>query len=47
MKFTEEFRDPKAAEALLGAIRDVTKDIGATRENPVHIMEICGGHTHA
>lgn len=47
MRFTEEFRDPKAAEALLSAIRQVTDEIGATREKPVHIMEICGGHTHA
>ncbi|MCB1335307.1 MAG: hydrogenase formation protein HypD [Roseivivax sp.] len=47
MKYAEEFRDPKAARALLARIAAVTDEIGATAENPVHIMEICGGHTHA
>ena len=47
MKYVEEFRDPKAAKALLAAIARVTDQIGATRDHPVRIMEICGGHTHA
>ena len=47
MKYAEEFRDPKAAKALLARITDVCDEIGATAEKPVHIMEICGGHTHA
>lgn len=47
MRYVEEFRDPTAAKAVLAAIADVVNDIGATRENPLHIMEICGGHTHA
>ena len=47
MRHVEEFRDPKAAKALLAEIEKVTKQIGATKEKPVHIMEICGGHTHA
>ena len=47
MKYAEEFRDPKAAKALLEEITKVVEQIGATAENPVHIMEICGGHTHA
>ncbi len=47
MKYVEEFRDPAAARRLLSAIERVTSEIGATRENPVRIMEICGGHTHA
>jgi hydrogenase expression/formation protein HypD len=47
MKYAEEFRDPVAAKALLDAIAKVVDQIGATAENPVHIMEICGGHTHA
>ncbi len=39
MKFVDEFRDPKAARALVEAIhRDVTE--------PVVLMEICGGQTH-
>ena len=47
MRYIEEFRDPKAARALLAAIAGVTAEIGATAERPVRIMEICGGHTHA
>jgi hydrogenase expression/formation protein HypD len=31
----------------LDAIARVCDQIGATAENPVRIMEICGGHTHA
>ncbi|MDU8945440.1 hydrogenase formation protein HypD [Ovoidimarina sediminis] len=47
MRYVEEFRDPKAARGLLAAINRVADEIGATRERPIHIMEICGGHTHA
>lgn len=47
MKYAEEFRDPKAARAVLARIAVVCDQIGATAEKPVHIMEICGGHTHA
>jgi hydrogenase expression/formation protein HypD len=47
MRYVEEFRDPKAAKVLLAEIAKVADEIGATPEKPVHIMEICGGHTHA
>ncbi|QLH14963.1 hydrogenase formation protein HypD [Paracoccus pantotrophus] len=47
MKFASEFRDPKAARTLLAAIARRADQIGASREKPVHIMEICGGHTHS
>src|SRR5690554_1995044 len=47
MKFAEEFRDTGAARALLNRIAALTDEIGATAEKPLHIMEICGGHTHA
>jgi hydrogenase expression/formation protein HypD len=47
MRYVEEFRDPEAAQAVLGAIAQVVDQIGATKKNPIHIMEICGGHTHA
>ena len=45
MKYADEFRDPVAAKGVLAAIERVTNEIGATKEKPVHIMEICGGHT--
>jgi hydrogenase expression/formation protein HypD len=47
MRYVEEFRDPAKAKALLAEIARVTDRIGATKEKPLHIMEICGGHTHA
>lgn len=47
MKFASEFRDPKAARALLAEIAKLAGSLGATRQKPVHIMEICGGHTHS
>lgn len=47
MKFASEFRDPKAAKALLAEIAQLADRIGATRDKPVAIMEICGGHTHS
>ncbi|MGI1661501.1 hydrogenase formation protein HypD [Palleronia sp. KMU-117] len=47
MRYVEEFRDPRAAKGVLGAIARTADEIGATRARPVHIMEICGGHTHA
>ncbi|MGH1416972.1 MAG: hydrogenase formation protein HypD [Pelagimonas sp.] len=47
MRYVEEFRDPVAAKSVLAAIEKVVDEIGATKEKPIHIMEICGGHTHA
>ena len=47
MKYATEFRDPTAARALLTAIAARADQIGATRANPLNIMEICGGHTHS
>ena len=47
MKFVDEFRDPSAARSLLAAIDGIVKELGATAEKPIHIMEVCGGHTHA
>ncbi|ARC89694.1 hydrogenase formation protein HypD [Rhodovulum sp. MB263] len=47
MKYATEFRDPKAARAVLARIAGLADQIGATKARPVHIMEICGGHTHA
>ena len=47
MRYVEEFRDPKAAKGVLAAIARVADETGATRDAPVRIMEICGGHTHA
>lgn len=47
MKFASEFRDPVAAKALLAAIAQKVDALGRTRDNPLYLMEICGGHTHS
>ena len=47
MKYVDEFRDPVAARGVLAAIARTVDAIGAIKEKPVYIMEICGGHTHA
>ncbi|MEO1282661.1 MAG: hydrogenase formation protein HypD [Pseudomonadota bacterium] len=47
MKYADEFRDPVAARNVLAAIDRTIAKIGATADDPVSIMEICGGHTHA
>ncbi|MEB3250425.1 MAG: hydrogenase formation protein HypD [Merismopediaceae bacterium] len=45
MKYLHEFRDPGKAQALLGQIEHLTRQLGL--ERPLKIMEVCGGHTHA
>ena len=47
MKYVDEFRDPEMARNLLVEIEALTKRSGATKERPISIMEVCGGHTHA
>ena len=47
MQFVDEFRDPGKASSLLRAIEDLTKTLTARRDLPLHIMEVCGGHTHS
>ena len=47
MKYAHEFRNPVLAQGLLAQIRETVARTGATREQPLNIMEVCGGHTHA
>ena len=47
MQYVDEFRDPGKAASLLRAIEDLTKTLTARRDWPLHIMEVCGGHTHS
>jgi hydrogenase expression/formation protein HypD len=46
MKYVDEFRDPAKAAALIAAITDLARPLGEKRGRPLHIMEVCGGHTH-
>lgn len=47
MKHVDEFRDPAKARALAAEIRQLAKQIGRGPDNPLLVMEVCGGHTHA
>jgi hydrogenase expression/formation protein HypD len=47
MKYVDEFRDPSQVGALLEAINSQTVKLAASLGRPLHIMEVCGGHTHS
>ena len=47
MKYVDEFRDRDKALALVREIETLANSIGATRQRPIQIMEVCGGHTHS
>lgn len=47
MQYVDEFRNPDKAASLIAAINDLTKTLALHRDEPLHIMEVCGGHTHA
>ncbi|NJR75006.1 MAG: hydrogenase formation protein HypD, partial [Scytonema sp. CRU_2_7] len=43
MKYVDEFREPKKADALFRAIKKLSQRL----KKPIKIMEVCGGHTHS
>lgn len=47
MNLSSAFRDPQRAEGLLKAIRRTVAEIALPQGRPLHIMEVCGGHTHS
>jgi hydrogenase expression/formation protein HypD len=47
MKYVDEFRDRCKAEALIHEIRRLLARSEIARQRPLHIMEVCGGHTHS
>lgn len=46
MDYLSNFRDPVAAKVLTEAISQLCKEMNLNENKKVHIMEICGGHTH-
>ena len=46
MKYVDEFRDRDKSLALVREIETLANAIGTTRQRPIQIMEVCGGHTH-
>jgi hydrogenase expression/formation protein HypD len=47
MKYVDEFRNPAAGKKLVARIREQVAALGRTAEDPIKIMEVCGGHTHS
>jgi hydrogenase expression/formation protein HypD len=47
MKYVDEFRDREKAKFLVAEIEKLVSEIDVTKERPLHVMEICGGHTHS
>ena len=47
MKYVDEFRDPAKAKSLLSQISQIAERLSKTRNRPIYIMEVCGGHTHS
>ncbi|HTV90249.1 MAG TPA: hydrogenase formation protein HypD [Stellaceae bacterium] len=47
MKYADEFRDRAKAAALIAEIARLLATSGIARRRPIHIMEVCGGHTHS
>jgi hydrogenase expression/formation protein HypD len=47
LKYVDEFRDPKQAQALLSEIRKLTEHLSTNQDKSIKLMEVCGGHTHA
>ncbi len=47
MRYAHEFRDPKLGAGILARLRAVVARTAATPDRPLHVMEVCGGHTHS
>ncbi len=47
MKYVDEFRDREKAGVLIEAIENLLSRIEIARKRPIHVMEVCGGHTHS
>jgi hydrogenase expression/formation protein HypD len=47
MRYVDEFRDGTKARALIAEIERVVGTIEIAKQRPLHIMEVCGGHTHS
>ncbi len=47
MKYVNEFRDPVAGRKIVTKIESLLLETKRTADNPIKIMEVCGGHTHS
>src|ERR1700734_562694 len=47
MKYLDEFRDSAKARILVTEIEALIATMDIPKDRPLHIMEVCGGHTHS
>jgi hydrogenase expression/formation protein HypD len=47
MKYVDEFRDSAKARILVAEIEALVSIMDIPHDRPLHIMEVCGGHTHS
>jgi hydrogenase expression/formation protein HypD len=47
MKYVDEYRDRAKAQILVKDIERLVAGIKTIEGRPIHIMEVCGGHTHS
>jgi hydrogenase expression/formation protein HypD len=47
VRYVDEFRDRQKAQTLTAEIERLVSRIEVARHRPLHIMEVCGGHTHS
>lgn len=47
MRYVDEYRAPEQVLQLIGHLKTRAALLDYTAENPLRIMEVCGGHTHA
>ena len=47
MRYADEFRDPALAKKVLVGIERTLTRVPMPEDRPLHIMEVCGGHTHS
>jgi len=47
MRYVDEYRAPEQVMQLIANLKTRAPLLSCTREKPLRIMEVCGGHTHA
>ena len=47
MRYVDEFRDEAKAHAIVKEIEILATRLDRPADAPLHIMEVCGGHTHS
>ncbi len=46
MKYADEFRDPELGKGVLARLHEFVGRTDASRQQPLYVMEIFGGHIH-